>query len=92
MVKGVNKTVIVVNNTGSKFFEKIVFYVTPEYGKLTAAQLQKATEGFTFSFGDEIPAKRSSLRKRYKRKRRVTAAVLLCGIFALLGIGLALIL
>ena len=36
MVKGVSKTVIVVNNTGSKLFEKIVFYVTPEYGTLSA--------------------------------------------------------
>ena len=27
MVKGVNKRVIEVNNTGNKFFEKIVFYV-----------------------------------------------------------------
>ena len=35
MVKGVNKTIIEVNNTGSKFFEKIVFYVTPQYGNLS---------------------------------------------------------
>ena len=40
MVKGVSKTVIVVNNTGSKLFEKIVFYVTPEYGTLSALQLK----------------------------------------------------
>ena len=36
MVKGVNKTVIEVNNTGSKIFEKIVFYVSPQYGNLNA--------------------------------------------------------
>ena len=29
MVKGVNKTVIEVNNTGSKVFDRIVFYVSP---------------------------------------------------------------
>ena len=44
MVKGVNKRVIEVNDTGSKFFEKIVFYVTPEYSELTPAQLKSATE------------------------------------------------
>ena len=46
MVKGVSKTVIVVNNTGSKLFEKIVFYVTPEYGTLSAKQLKKAASSF----------------------------------------------
>jgi large subunit ribosomal protein L7A len=42
MVKGVSKTIIEVNNTGSKYFEKIVFYVTPQYGNLSAKQLKKA--------------------------------------------------
>ena len=49
MVKGVSKTVIVVNNTGSKLFEKIVFYVTPEYGTLSAKQLKKAASSFSLS-------------------------------------------
>ena len=50
MVKGVSKTVIVVNNTGSKLFEKIVFYVTPEYGTLSAKQLKKAASSFSFNY------------------------------------------
>lgn len=92
MVKGVNKTVIVVNNTGSKFFEQIVFYVTPEYGKMSASQLQKAAEDFTFSFSGAASSKNISLRKRYKKKRRITAAVLFCGILALFGVAAILIL
>ena len=31
MVKGVNKTVIEINETGSKYFERVVFFVSPEY-------------------------------------------------------------
>ncbi len=70
MVKGVNKTVIEVNNTGSKLFEKIVFYVTPEYGNLSAKQLKKAASSFSFNFESGI--KQKSLRKRYKlRKKRI---------------------
>ena len=70
MVKGVNKTVIEVNNTGSRLFEKIVFYVTPEYCNLSAKQLRKAASSFSFNF--DSPHPKTSLRKRYKlRKRRV---------------------
>ena len=70
MVKGVNKTVIEVNNTGSRLFEKIVFYVTPEYSNLSAKQLRKAAGSFSFNF--DSPIKKQSLRKRYKlRKKRI---------------------
>ena len=39
MVKGVSKRIIEVNNTGNKFFEKIVIYVTPEYGNLSPSKV-----------------------------------------------------
>lgn len=79
MVKGVNKTVIEVNNTGSLLFEKIVFYVTPEYSNLSAKQLRKAAGDFSFGFQKNMP--RASLRKRYKKRKiiLVSAAVLLIG-------------
>ena len=65
MVKGVSKTIIEVNNTGSKLFEKIVFYVTPEYGNLSAKQLKRAAAEFSFNY-DSTLAKNPALRKRYK--------------------------
>ena len=91
MVKGVSKTVIVVNNTGSKLFEKIVFYVTPEYGTLSAKQLKKAASSFSFNYDDSY-AERKSLRRRIQRKKRIRAlilggaAVLLAGIITLIVI------
>lgn len=76
MVKGVSKTIIEVNNTGSKLFEKIVFYVTPEYGNLSAKQLKKAATEFSFNYDSTSP-KNTSLRKRYKKKRSLrTSAVI----------------
>ena len=74
MVKGVNKTVIEVNNTGSKMFEKIVLYVTPEYGNLSAKQLRRAAGSLVLGFEDikQTP----SVRKRMERKRRL----LICGV------------
>ncbi len=89
MVKGVSKTVIVVNNTGSKLFEKIVFYVTPEYGNLNAKQLKKAASEFSFNY-EYSPAK--NLRKRYKRRLNVKLLCILGVGLVLLTVGLILIL
>ena len=79
MVKGVNRTVIEVNNTGSKLFERIVFYVTPEYGTLSAKQLRKAAAAFSFNF--ESGRMSQSLGRRMKTKRIIKlsiAAFLVC--------------
>ena len=70
MVKGVSKTVIEVNNTRSRLFEKIVFYVTPEYGNLSAKQLKKAASAFTFRYDANL--NKATLRNRYRRKRFIT--------------------
>lgn len=88
MVKGVSKTVIVVNNTGSKLFEKIVFYVTPEYGNLSAKQLKKAAGNFSFNY-DETFSNNRLLRSRVKRKKQIRAlaisgAVLIAAAVALI--------
>lgn len=71
MVKGVSKTVIVVNNTGSKLFEKIVFYVTPEYGNLNAKQLKRAASNFTFNYDNIHHRSKNSLRRKIKIRRNL---------------------
>lgn len=77
MVKGVNRTIIEVNDTGNEMFEKIVLYVKPKYGNMGAAQLQKALGEVNFGYNPVRP-----LRKRVKlRKRRV----------ALLAVGLVIL-
>lgn len=84
MVKGVNKRVIEVNDTGNKFFEKIVFYVTPQYSELTPTQLKEATEFLSLKL--EGKPKKTSLRKRHLRKKRVafwSSAVLFLIVVAL---------
>lgn len=81
MVKGVSKTIIEVNNTGSKFFEKIVFYVTPEYGNLNAKHLKRAAAEFAFNYNDSI--NRKPLRKQYRRKKIVNAIFLTVGLLCI---------
>ncbi len=85
MVKGVNKRVIEVNNTGNKFFEKIVFYVTPEYGDLSSVELKQATEFLSLGFEANPQFKKRSLRRRrhLKKIRFISvSALLLLGISA----------
>ncbi len=88
MVKGVSKTVIEVNNTGSKLFEKIVFYVTPEFSNLSAKQLKKAANSFTFNYN--LPHTKPTLRKKYRQKTMIrlfaVSAVLLVGLITLLAV------
>ena len=68
MVKGVNKTVIVVNDTGSKYFEKIVFYVSDEYGNVNSKHLKKAVSTYKFDF---LPNKNNiRLRDKVKKRKR----------------------
>lgn len=74
MVKGVNKTVIEVNNTGSKVFNRIVFYVSPDYGNLSTKQLSRAVSEFTFRFDERTGKGYKTLRRRMIIKRRVIAA------------------
>ena len=91
MVKGVSKTIIEVNNTGSKLFEKIVFYVTPEYGNLSAKQLKRAAAEFSFNY-DSTLAKNPALRKRYKTKQRMKILAVCVSVLVILGAVLLIIL
>lgn len=84
MVKGVNKTVIEVNNTGSKVFDRIVFYVSPSCGNLNAKTLNRAIKNFTFDFDNRAGKGYTSLRKRMIRKRRLL-------IFGLVAVSLLLL-
>lgn len=82
MVKGVSKTIIEVNNTGSRYFEKIVFYVTPQYGNLNAKQLKRAASSFSFNFDNSLNT--SPLRKRHKRRKTIK----ILGFFGAVLVGL----
>lgn len=70
MVKGVNKNVIEINDTGSEIFERIVFYVSPRFSNISAKRLLKETDKFTFNAAGHYKKSRNSLRQRMIRRRR----------------------
>jgi len=88
VVKGVNKTVIEIKDTGNKFFEKIVLYVSPEYGSLSTGQLIRAAESLSFDFNRNTGSVNNrSFRKKYRKRQKmklflsVTAfCAVICGV------------
>lgn len=74
MVKGVNKTVIEVNNTGSKVFDRVVFYVSPSCSNMSAKNLRRAMQNFSFQFENVKPCTYKSLRQRMILRRRMVIA------------------
>ena len=44
MVKGVNKKIIEINDTGNEVFERVVLYISPEYSILSNKELKKEAE------------------------------------------------
>ncbi|MBR6502435.1 MAG: hypothetical protein IKT42_03250 [Clostridia bacterium] len=91
MVKGVNKTVIEVNNTGSKVFDRVVFYVSPGYSNLSQKNLNRAIKNFTMQIDDSVPKRKMSLRQKYALRRRVIIAAVV-GLISIVGITMAIIL
>lgn len=91
MVKGVNKTIIEVNNTGSKVFDKIVFYVSPSCSNLSHKNLNRAIKSFTFQLDERAGRGYNSLRKRMLIKRRIVIGIA-AAVLLVAGITLALIL
>lgn len=44
MVKGVNKKIIEINDTGNEVFEKVVLYIRPKYSLLSNKELKREAE------------------------------------------------
>ena len=90
MVKGVNKQIIEINDTGNKYFEKVLLFISPGKKELPNELLQtKAREyimDFSRTFYDTVP-----LREKMKKKRAQKRAFIIAGAVALMSIGAAVI-
>ncbi len=67
MVKGVNKTIIEINNTGSKYFDRVLLFVNPAHASVPQSRLEaKAAE----IIRSAEPGKAFPKRKRKRRNKR----------------------
>ena len=72
MVKGVNKTIIEINNTGSKYFDRVLLFVNPSH--LGVPQKRLENKALEILAAAEVPAAVSSVSKE---KLRISPAWLL---------------
>lgn len=83
MIKGVNKQILEVTNTENPYFEKIIFFVKPEYKNEDRKKLQKEAEALA-TIAQKPPRVRIS-------KKRVVRIVANSALFALAGFALSFI-
>lgn len=84
MIKGINRQVVEVSDTGSEYFEKIMFFVKPEYVSLSESKI-KEYAGRIAATSSAPPKATKKVKNRYFEIMKITAS-------ALLGCGLTLIL
>ena len=61
MIKGVNHRVVEVNDTGSEYFEKIMFFVNPDYASLSENKIRE--KAGTIAKGASAPPSDKRSRK-----------------------------
>lgn len=81
MIKGVNKQILEVTNTENPYFDKIIFFVKPEYKNEDRKKLQKEAESLA-AITQKPPRTRIS-------KKRILAAIGYSLLFTLAGFALS---
>ncbi len=88
MLRGTNRSIIEVNNTENRYFEKIIIFVKPEFANLSSEKLEKEAlrliKNMSYSpFG--VKGIKGARRRAAIRKRRLilfTAAVIFAAVAA----------
>lgn len=83
MIKGVNKQILEVTNTENPYFEKIIFFVKPEYKNEDRKKLQKEAEAISTIIQKPPKIKKSP--------RQIISLAVNSVLFALAGISLSFI-
>ena len=84
MVKGVNKTIIEINETGNEYFEKIILYVSPKYSSVNSLKIKKAVGEELKKINGNSIKNGKSLRRMIKMKNRRRVIIGTCCVAALI--------
>ena len=77
MVKGVNRQIIEINDTGNKYIEKALLFVTPGKGNIAEYILQNKAQEYLLQFSPEtrtVQSLRERCIRKVKRKRWLLAS------------------
>ncbi len=72
MLRGINRSIIEINETENRYFEKIIVFVRPEFGGLSQSHLQKEAVRMVSNLSAPPVGlkRRTSARRRAALKRR----------------------
>ena len=80
MLRGVNRSIIEISETESRYFEKILIFVKPEFGSLPPQKLnneaRRLLNGVTYSPMGLTKSVSARYRATMKRRRRITISCL----------------
>lgn len=65
MIKGVNKQVLEITNTENPYFERIIFFVKPEYTGEDRAKIKKEAESLALTAGKPPKSRKTKKEIRY---------------------------
>ena len=93
MLRGTNRSIIEINETENKYFEKVLLFVKPEFGTLPVERLKREANrmvgGISFSpmgLNRHISARKLAMRKKRKRIALVALGVLAIIILSIIKI------
>lgn len=74
MIKGVNRQVVEVADTGSDYFEKALFFVNPKYYGLTDGKLRERAQSLMATAGAPPRQKKTERKSRWKTFAAIIAS------------------
>lgn len=96
MIKGVNKQFIEVNDTGSRYFERALLVIRPEFNSVPYEKLKGEAKKAIGRMGEPESARRVQARNlsrmamlRRRRFLRLIASALICASGIILGVALS---
>ena len=90
MVKGVNKQIIEINDTGNKYFEKVLLFVAPGKKDLPGEILQKRAKEYVLEFTNNL-APKVGIREQIMKKRARRRTAIISGIVIFAAVAAAVI-
>ncbi len=91
MVKGTNRTVIEINDTGNNMFEKVLLFVTPEYGKLSGSKLKAEAQKLIDKYYPDM-LESAKIRDVYRKRKLIKMLCIIFGTVAVLAVAAIIIL
>lgn len=84
MIKGVNRQILEVANTENEYFERVIFFVKPEYSTMEEKKLNFEATMYAKGNGKPPRVKRRKMEKLFSILRLVAAAGAGAGITAVI--------